>query len=296
MDIVTFVQEKRYKPFWRYLFERAVTRYGYERQFSGCGYFQLFLSVVYCAYTLRNNNFRHVSNDRIDRIATIYKSVKDAVENRRHVLHKFITAKNFESTDKIQSVDRITDCTEEISSCIIYHQSRNDAQYYIQHFFTIVKKDASYWVVTSWGDSVLISRQDAIEIVADEFNRLISYLGDSGERRANIPDFNALMSKYFLSNPINRFSNINNGPVRDIPVEEGIQTLLGRYQSDTSYRIGIIPNYVTEICKLVHNRNSNTNTRRNHGRSRTRNRNSNNRNTRHNRSTNRSRSPLRNRP
>jgi hypothetical protein len=271
LDIVTFVQEEQYKLFWRYLKAHPVTRYGYERQFSGCGYFQLFLSVVYCAYTSRNINFRHVSNYRINRIAKIYKSVKNAVENEEHALYKFITAKNFQLTDRISSVSTITDCTEEISPCIIYHQSPTNATYYIQHFFTIVKKDASYWVVTSWGDSVLISGPDAIQIVAGEFDRLISYLGNSGvgnsgERRTHIADFNALMSKYFLSKPKNRLSNINNGPVRNIPVNEGVQTLLGCYQSDTSYRIGIIPNYVTEICTLVHNRNHNRN--RNRGRTR----------------------------
>lgn len=259
-DVVDFVRHKKYEPFWRYLMSHAVTRYHSKRNFSGCGYFQLFLVIIMCLYEQQYIPFLNYIKENnnqtsLIKISDIFMTVKGNVENSEHSLYKFITGKRFNEYDcitDIKHVDRITVC-DEISPCIIYFKNAHDNHYYVHHFFIIVQKEDDYWMLTSWGDSVMIITPAAIQIDPTEFTNLVAYLSNSEQRRDNNDKFNRLMKKYFLSESQGRYSSPNSREEgRYVSAERGVTLILDEYRrSPTQYLIGIMKTYKDEICSLV---------------------------------------------
>lgn len=271
-DIVNFVEEEKYAPFWRYLISHAVTRYHSKRNFSGCGYFQLFLVIILCLYEQRYRPLLDYIKDNNNQtalimISDIFMTVKGAVENNKHSLYKFITDKRFTEydlitydpitydpiTNIIKRVKTITDC-DEISPCIIYFKNASDNDYYyVHHFFTIVKKEDVYWMLTSWGNSEMIITPAAIQIDETEFANLVTYLSNPEQRRENNGEFNSLMTKYFFSVSQGRYSSPNSRKKgKFVPPANGVTTMLNKYfNSSTQYLIGIVKTYKDEICSLV---------------------------------------------
>ena len=108
-------------------------------------------------------------------------------------------------------------------------------------------------MLTSWGDSVMIITPAAIQIIPTEFAKLVTYLGDSDQRRDNNDEFNILMKKYFLSNSQGRYSSPNSREEgRYVSAKRGVTLILDEYsRSPTQYLIGIMKTYKDEIGSLV---------------------------------------------
>ena len=300
---ITFLEKKKYKDLFPYLRKKTATRSIYNKQHSGCWDLQLFCMILYYMYKKKNRDFmdymyKTSNNNAQNKLAlgTFITSIYDIIQDRKNYLYKYVIFKQF--TDDVigkniinfSSIDELQGYT--MYPMIIYTKPQGFRTYVILHYFTIVKSDEIYYILSSWGSDTLCVLPSIESIDIEEFSelsRLLSHFNSTTtEKRIKCME---LVKKYFLVNAVLMYSDPNSVKKGlSVKPEEGRRLELQTFDDKQSYHIAFINKYNETIEEMIpkeikKNKNNTRNTRNTHNTRNTRN----TRNTHKNR--NRSRSP-----
>lgn len=298
---ITFLKKEKYKDLFRYLRKKTTTRSIYNKQHSGCWDLQLFSMILYYMYKKKNRDFMDymykTSNNNAQNKLALGKfitSIYNIIQDQKNYLYKYVIDKQF--TDyafvndirNISSIDELQGYT--MYPMIIYTKPPQYPRYVIFHYFTIIKSDEIYYILSSWGSDTICVPPSIAPIEKEEFSELSRLLSHFNlikpEKREECME---LVKKHFLENAVSMYSNKNSEEKGSlVKPNKGILLELQTFNDNQSYHIAVINKYNETIEKMFLkeiNKNKN-NTHKNRSSNR-----SNTHNTHKNRSRNRSRSP-----
>ena len=261
---IDFLKEKKYEDLFPYLRDKTTTRNKYLKQHSGCWDLQLFCMIMYYMYTLQYNRFIQYmkkinsENDKLQ-ISKIITSIYKSIQNPTNYLYKYIIEKQFTDSAFVYDISNILTLDKfqgyQMYPMIIYTKPQGYPKYVIFHYFTIIKSDQTYYILSSWGSDTICVLPSIAHIKKEEFSRLSDLL--SRFNTIEIEEHEEcmeLVKNIFLAEAVPMYSNRNSEAKGvKVPPQQGIELEQKTFSTKQTYHIAVINGYNDIIDRMVYN-------------------------------------------
>jgi len=197
-------------------------------------------------YRRKQNN---VSKRIIENMCMIIKNFLELKQNKYPELYNIVYLNIPVNTIKISSFNDIEELPINQPYYMCVYNTENQGHGSIIHYFTIIRKEDTYYLNSSYGSDDVCVPQYSTKLDIDKFNVLCNELPELTEYSKY------LYTKYFLIKNLRKRYNNNNIEANKtlkhvwIPPDEGIKKEIKSLSR--GYHIGIINNYQELVNKFI---------------------------------------------